>query len=349
LPAADRHVHDEPLRQPPIPREVTMQRRRLGRTELNTSVLGYGAGAVGGLMVRGSAADQERSVARAIEMGINYFDTAPLYGNGESERNLGRVLARLRPDIVVGTKVRLPAVKRGDIGAAVSHSLDESLRRLGRDHVDLFQLHNPITVGGEGTTLSPDVVLDDVRAAFEHVREQGKTRFIGITAIGETAALHQVIDGRAFDTAQVVYNMLNPTSGGPAPAGMPGQDYGRLLDHARRADMGVIVIRALAGGALSGTETRHPIAMPSVDPIGSGPNYAADAARARRFEALVREGYSDSLIAAALRFVIASPAITTMLVGTSTLEELEIAARAVGAGPLPDAALARVAQVAASG
>jgi aryl-alcohol dehydrogenase-like predicted oxidoreductase len=299
-------------------------------------------------MVRGSAGDQERAIARATELGINYIDTAPLYGDGQSEINLGRVLARLRPDVVIGTKVRVPPVKPDQIAAAVRSSLDDSLRRLGRDHVDLFQLHNPVALESRGTTLSAAVVLNEALAAFEDVRRQGKTRFIGLTAIGETAALKQVIDARAFDTAQVVYNMLNPTAGLPPPAGMPGQDYGRILDHARRADMGVIVIRALAGGALSGTPARHPIAMQSVEPIGSGPNYAADAERARRFEVLVREGHAGSLIEAALRFVIASPAITTMLVGTATLDEMEIAARAVAAGPLSGAVLARLAQASAA-
>ncbi|TXL77172.1 aldo/keto reductase [Vineibacter terrae] len=325
-----------------------MELRRLGRTELKTSVLGYGCGAVGGLMVRGSAADQERAIARAVELGINYFDTAALYGDGESERNLGRVLATLRPDVIVGTKVRLPTpVERGRIGDAVARSLEDSLRRLGRDHVDLFQLHNPITTDGHGTTIGVAAVLDEAVAAFERLRQQGKTRFIGITALGDTAALHTVADARAFDTAQLVYNMLNPTAGNAAPEGMPGQDYGRLLDRTQRADMGVIGIRALAGGALSGSEARHPIGMAAVDPIGSGPSYAADARRARQFEALVREGHAGSIIEAALRFVIANPAMTTMLVGTSTLDELEAAGQAVSKGPLPQAALARAAAIAA--
>jgi aryl-alcohol dehydrogenase-like predicted oxidoreductase len=69
-----------------------MEKRTLGRTGLKVSVLGFGCGAVGGLMVRGSPADQERAVARATELGIDYFDTAAMYGNGESERNLGRVI-----------------------------------------------------------------------------------------------------------------------------------------------------------------------------------------------------------------------------------------------------------------
>src|SRR5262245_32665428 len=121
-----------------------MEMRRLGRTGLKVSVLGYGAGAVGGLFTKGRPGDQERAVARAIEAGINYFDTAALYGDGESERNLGRVLRALNADVVVGTKVRLSAEHRGDVAAAISRGMDESLGRMGRDHVDLFQLHNPL-------------------------------------------------------------------------------------------------------------------------------------------------------------------------------------------------------------
>jgi len=90
-----------------------MELRKLGRTGLPISVLGYGCGAVGGLMVRGAPAEQERAVARAVDAGITYFDTAQLYGNGESERNLGRVLGVLKPKVYVGTKVNLPPTERG--------------------------------------------------------------------------------------------------------------------------------------------------------------------------------------------------------------------------------------------
>src|ERR1700733_7398637 len=107
-----------------------MERRRFGRTGLELSVLGFGAGAVGGLMTKGAAADQERAIARAVELGINYVDTASIYGNGESERNLGRVLKALKPDIVLGTKVRLVAGDRGGVGAAIERELEGSLRRL---------------------------------------------------------------------------------------------------------------------------------------------------------------------------------------------------------------------------
>src|ERR1700740_1297570 len=116
-----------------------MEMRRLGRTGLMVSGLGYGGGAVGGLCTKGEARDQERAAARAIEAGINYFDTAALYGNGESERNLGRVLKSLKADVVVGTKVRLSTEHRADVGKAIQQGMDDSLKRMGRDHVDLFQ------------------------------------------------------------------------------------------------------------------------------------------------------------------------------------------------------------------
>ena len=87
-----------------------MEMRMFGRTGLQLSVLGFGCGAVGGLMVRGDPTDQERTIARAIGAGMNYFDTAVQYGDGESEKNLGRILQQLRaPDAVVGTKVRCRA------------------------------------------------------------------------------------------------------------------------------------------------------------------------------------------------------------------------------------------------
>jgi aryl-alcohol dehydrogenase-like predicted oxidoreductase len=309
------------------------------------SALGFGCGAVGGLMVKGAAADQERAVARALELGINYFDTAAMYGNGESEKNLGRVLKSLKPDIVVGTKVRVPAEAKGRIAETIVASLEASLARLQLDRVDLFQLHNHITTAGNDSDLTPETVLDEVVPAFERLRRDGKTRFFGITAVGDTAALHRVADARTFDTAQVSYNMLNPSAGRPVPAGYPAHDFGDLLAHTKAASMGVIAIRVLAAGALSGSEARHPLGSPSVEPIGSGSSYNTDVGRARRLEALVRDGFAQDLVEASIRFVIAHDAVTTALVGYSTLDQLEHAAAAAEKGPLPPPALARLAQL----
>jgi len=317
-----------------------MEMRLFGRTGLQLSVLGFGCGAVGGLMVRGDPLDQERAVARAIAVGVNYFDTAVQYGNGESEKNLGRVLQKLKPaNAFVGTKVRVPSADFGRIADAVTKSLDDSLARLRRDHVDIFHLHNAITATGGGEALGIRQVLDDVVPAFQRLRQAGKTRFLGLTAVGDTAALHQAIDARAFDSAQVVYNMLNPSAATALPANYPAQDYGRLFDHTGSAGVGVIGIRVLAGGALSGSVARHPIASPPPVPIGSAMSYEADVVRASRLMPLVTEGFAASLTEAATRFAISQPAVGTILVGMAAPEQFEYAFAAVQKGPLPAAAL----------
>ena len=320
-----------------------MQLRVFGRTGMQLSVLGFGCGAVGGLMVRGDPADQERTVARAIAAGVNYFDTAVQYGNGESEKNLGRVLQKLKPaNVVVGTKVRLSPNEFGRIADAVTMSLESSLARLHLDRVDIFHLHNSISEIEGGAALSARQVLGDVVPAFERLREQGKTRFLGITALGDTAALQEVIDSRAFDSAQVVYNLLNPSAAEALPMNYPAQDYGRLFDHTRAAGVGVVGIRVLAGGALSGSAERHPIAGPAPEPIGSAMSYDADVDRARRLIPLVKEGFATSLTEVATRFALSHPAMGTILVGMATPQQFEDALAAVEKGPLPSVAIDRL-------
>ncbi len=320
-----------------------MEMRSYGRSGMKISILGFGCGAVGGLMVRGSPADQERAIGRALDAGVNYFDTAVQYGNGESERNLGRVLNKLKPrDAIVGTKVRLPpAMAR--IAEAIARSLEGSLQRLGRERVDILHLHNPITSAGGGNALSARQVLDEVVPAFEALRRQGKLRFLGITAVGDTLALHEVIDARVFDSAQVSYNLLNPSAATGLPPNYPAQDYGRLFEHTQAAGVGVVGIRVLAGGALSGSAERHPIASPPPNPIGSAKSYEGDLKRARRLAPLVNEGFAASLAEAATRFCITHPAMGTILVGVATPQQFEAALAAVMKGPLPKAALNRLA------
>ncbi|HKZ05974.1 MAG TPA: aldo/keto reductase [Methylomirabilota bacterium] len=321
-----------------------MERRTLGRTGLEVNPLGFGCGAVGGLMTRGEARDQERAVARALELGINYFDTAPIYGDGESERNLGRVWKALKPAAYVGTKVRLSPDERGRIAAAVPAALEASLKRLQMERVDLLQLHNVIDPA-HPRGVDARKVLEEVVPALDKLKQAGKARFYGITALGETASLSRVLEARALDTAQVCLNLLNPSAAGPVPRGFPAQDFDGLLPRARANGVGAIIIRVLAGGALSGTESRHAVAAPEVEPIASGPDYVADVRRGRTLDALAREGHAGSVVEAALRFPLSSPAVSTVLVGYSTLDHLEYAAACMAKGPLPPAALQRLAEI----
>jgi L-galactose dehydrogenase/L-glyceraldehyde 3-phosphate reductase len=317
-----------------------MEQRVLGRTGLAISVLGYGAGAVGGLMVRGAPAEQERSLARALDAGITYIDTAASYGEGESERSLGRLLKALRIRPSIGTKVRLGSrTPHGGIAAAIRASLEASLGRLGLDSVDLFQLHDAI---GTPDGLSVEQVLGEVAPAFAELRQAGKCRFLGLTGLGETASLRQVLGSGAFDTAQIPFNPLNPSWLADRPAGLPGQDFERLGQSIAADGVGLIGIRILAAGAMSGEAARHPVAMPDVAPIASAGAYGTDLAHARRLLPLVTEGAVTSLAEAAIRYAIAAPELGTALIGTASLEQLEVAIAAAEKGPLPPPVLARI-------
>ncbi|HEV2439278.1 MAG TPA: aldo/keto reductase, partial [bacterium] len=177
-----------------------MEHRALGTTGLSVSALGFGCGAVGGLMVRGDHTEQTAAVAQAMDAGVTYFDTAPSYGDGRSEENLGRVLRDLAAwrDVVVGTKVRLHPPDLDDPAAAIRRSCEASLRRLGHDSVDLLQLHNPIaenreaaaSVSGSSPALAADVVLGPVADGMRQLVSRGLVRHIGITGLGQTAAVH---------------------------------------------------------------------------------------------------------------------------------------------------------------
>jgi aryl-alcohol dehydrogenase-like predicted oxidoreductase len=326
-----------------------MEMRVFGRSGMRLSILGFGCGAVGGLMVRGSPADQDRAIGLALDAGINYFDTAVQYGNGVSETNLGRIMGARKPaGVAVGTKVRVPSANFGAIAKTITESMNGSLQRLQMDHVDIFHLHNPITLNGGGESLSVAQVRNEVVPAFETLRKAGKTRFLGITAVGDTAALHQVIDAELIDSAQVSYNMLNASAATALPANYPAQDWGCLFDHTQRAGVGVVGIRVLAAGALTGTAERHPIASAPPEPIGSAHSYEMDLARARRLMPLVTEGFASSLAEAAIRFAISHPAMGTILVGMATVDEFEGSLAAVLKGPLPPAALDRLGALTAS-
>lgn len=323
-----------------------MKYRTLGRTGLQVSELGFGCGAVGGLLVRGDPKEMTQAVARAMELGITYFDTARIYGDGQSETSLGRVLEELKATVLVGSKVRLTAAEMEHIEPAVVESVEGSLKRLRRDTIDLIQLHNSIDFQRQperGWVGVADV--EAVISAFQSLQEQGKVRFWGINGLGEPEALHRAIVLDKADTIQSCYNLLNPSAGILMAANFPFLNYGQLIDRAAEQQMGVIAIRVLAAGALSGSADRHPVAAQAVPPIASGHDLAEDVQRSQAFQFLVDEGYAGSLVEAAIRFAISKAEISTALVGISSLEQLEQAAASANKGALPAEAFDRLKEV----
>lgn len=320
-----------------------MEYRDLGQTGIKVSALGFGCGAVGGLLIKGDHKDKVAVVAKAIASGITYFDTARAYGNGASESSLGRVLEELGAEVVIGTKVDLQPEEMSDIAGSITASVEGSLKRLRRERVDLIQLHN--VVRAERQAERGWVSVEDVEAAlaaFEQLKQQGKVDHYGINGLGDTETLHQIIETGRAETVQSCFNLLNPTAGLPTPEGFPFQDYAQLIDKAAAQDMSVIAIRVLAAGALSGTPDRAANAAPRVSPIGTAATYAEDVALARRFSFLVEEGYVESLVEAAIRFVLSKPEVSTTMVGISNMAQLEEAITFANRGPLPAEALDRL-------
>ena len=316
-----------------------MNYRDFGVTGLQVSELGFGCGSVGGLFIRGSSDEMIDSVERALDLGINYFDTANIYGNGVSESNLGTTLQAFGTRanrVIVGTKVRLTAPQMPRIYDAIIESVELSLQRLQRDSIDLFQLHNPLTLQQNLERNSLSVAdLPSVMKAFTALRDQGKIKLFGINGLGETDALHLAIQETNAQSIQVCYNLLNPSAGYNVQPTFPYQDYMKLIHTASQKGLGVIAIRVLAGGALSGHLERHPNAAKTVSPIGTGANYAIDVKNARCYQFLIEQGYTNSLAEAAIRFAISNPFISTALIGFSSLSQVEQAADFVRKGPLP--------------
>jgi L-galactose dehydrogenase/L-glyceraldehyde 3-phosphate reductase len=317
-----------------------MEQRSFGRTGLSVSALGFGCGAVGGLMVKGDAGSQARAVQRAWDAGVRYFDTARSYGDGVSESNLGRALQELRLDPVVGTKFRVESGDT-DVAGAIRDSLRGSLERLRRDSVHLFQLHNQIVERPRDGALTVDQVLGPVADALDRLREEGLIGHAGITGMGETAAVRRVVESGRIASAQIYFNAVNPSAGFAGKVDAPDQDYDGLIDRAAASGVGVINIRPLAAGALSATDERHPNAGSRGGSM-AGSNYERDLARAQAIADLAGELGLEGPVEFAVRFTLSKPGISTVLVGLSSEEQLEDALRWAERGPLPAEAVGRL-------
>ena len=329
-----------------------MEKRTLGRTGIEVSALGFGCGAVGGLMVRADRKEQVRSIARALEAGINYFDTAPSYGDGLSEENLGRCLRELglRDEVVVGTKVRLDMAELGQPAAAIRRSLAASLARLGLDHVQVVHLHNPVGVETPNPSdpgVPTQAALIEVAEGLRSAVEDGLAGHAGFTAVGATEALKRLLADPAYETVQAYMNVLNPSGIRPGAAGGQ-QDFDGLINHAGELGVAVIAIRVYAAGALSATAERHPIAWLPSRPLIPGSDYDADVERARRMERVAVELGLENALELGLRFALTAPGVSTALVGLSSLEHLETAIRWSERGPLPQDQFDRLLEMAAA-
>lgn len=323
---------------------MAIRQRSLGRSGQSISELGFGCGNQAGLLVRGEPAEQVHIIARAMELGITYFDTAAQYGNGLSEQNLGRALRELKPrDILVGTKLQFGKADLDSGRGRIRDLFEASLRRLGRERVDILFYHGRIVPDGTAADRSLGVsdMLGPLLDIFREFREEGRVRLLGFTGLGETASTLQVIRPDAYDVFHCYFSAVNPSAGFDISLRSGQQNLGGLIQRAVDAGMAPFAIRIMAAGALAGPVERHRLASREGAPLIAGVEYDADVEQAQRLRPLADE-LAISLPELAIRFALSKPEIPCSLIGISDVAQLEEAAHAASAGPLPAGIVERI-------
>jgi L-galactose dehydrogenase/L-glyceraldehyde 3-phosphate reductase len=297
------------------------------------------------VLIHQDDATKLKTLRRAMEAGINWVDTAPTYGKGQSEQALGWLLKELHTQPYLSTKVYLDSAHLGDIPGQVERSMHESLRRLNRSSVDVLLLHNPIEQGAGAESVGLNHVLGSNGAAdaLERMREQGLTRYIGFTALGDATACRQAIESGRFDAAQVYYNLLNPSAARAMPASWSGQDFGGLIAACKAQGTAVMAIRVFAAGVLA-SDVRHGREVV----IAQGADVATEEARARAVFRHLGERYGTRA-QTALRFVLTNPDVSCAIVGLAEPAHLEEALAGQALGALPQEAMAALERLYAAG
>ena len=271
-----------------------MQYSKLGKSDLEISRIGFGC-----MSLKGDATENDTIVKRALEMGINYFDTADLYDNGENEIKIGNLLKADRQRAVIATKVGnqwRPDGSGWDWNASKAYiigAVEKSLNRLQTDYIDLYQLHG-------GTIDDP---IDETIEAFEQLKAQGKIRYYGISSIRPNV-IREYVKRSNLVSVMMQYSLLDRR---------PEEEALRLL---KQNHIGVVTRGSVAQGLL--------VDKPAKAYLDWSPAEVAQAANAIRSVT----GKTDAQAQTAIRFALQNKAINSVVVGIRTVEQLEDAAKA---------------------
>ena len=282
-----------------------MNDRTLGRTDLVVSEIGFGGWAIGGNSYgRTEDAESHRAIDAALEGGVNFFDTADIYGNGHSEELLGKALEGKRDRVVIASKVGWDfyhgGTRQNFAPEYIEFACAKSLERLGSDYLDLYQLHNP----NLDTLRKPDL--------FEPLRKlkrEGKIRFYGIS-IHVPAEGIEAVRLDLVDTLQLIYNLIDQR-----PAS-------ELLALAQGKNIGVIAREPFACGLLTGKYDKNvQFQGPDHRRRWTREKIARDLDKLDRIKALL-DLREVSLAVAALEFVLAHEAVSTVIPGAKTAAQV---------------------------
>jgi aryl-alcohol dehydrogenase-like predicted oxidoreductase len=293
-----------------------MEYRDFGKTGLRVSEVGLGGGPLG----IDPKADYGPLLNRALELGLNFFDSADFYSGYRSEEWLGKALSPHREEVIIATKFGTIPGKGKDFSVAhMRRSLEESLRRLRTDYIDIYQLHSP----------APEVLEDEeLLAALQAAKKEGKIRCYGLSTEGGQRGI-DAIDKWGVDSVQITFNLFHQD---PAE---------RFFPEAERKGVGVIVKSPLDSGILGGD--LDPGKPQKLDDARERWGEEETARRQRLFEEVkfLAEGTGRTWSQAALQFVLSFDGVCTAIPGTTSAKHLEENASAAG-GRLTLAELQRI-------
>ena len=283
-----------------------MKYRQLGKTKLQVSEIGFGCWAIGGSGY-GPTRDVEslEALEAAWEHGVNFYDTADTYGHGHSEKLLARFLkGKPRDQIFVASKAGWDFYHGGNkknfSRDYIRFACDESLKRLGMDTLDLYQLHNPSL-----ELLQKSDMLD----TLERLKKEGKIRFIGVSIHTEADGLRALRDPRV-DTLQVIHHLMDRRM-------VP-----RVFEEAKRQNVGILVREPLACGLLSGKYTPdHQFAKEDHRRRWMKEKLILDLKKVDILKTII-QGRDLSLLRAALEFVLSFDAVSTVIPGAKTKDQI---------------------------
>ncbi|HXC95998.1 MAG TPA: aldo/keto reductase [Edaphobacter sp.] len=298
-----------------------MQYKTLGDTGLLVSTLCFGTmtfhGGTGLFRAIGAVdqAGADQLIKASIDAGINFFDTADVYSEGESEKALGQSLKNLniaRKDVIIATKVYGRVGQgRNDVGASRGHimdAIDASLRRLQTDHIDLYQIHG-------NDSITP---IEETLRALDTLVQNGKVRYIGVSnwlswKIAKALGISQFKNLARFDTLQAYYSIA-------------GRDLERdIVPFLEAEKTGLLVWSPLAGGLLSGKFSREN--QKPVDSRRSDFDFpTVDKERTWRILDVmtpIAKAHNCTAARVALAYVLAKPFVTSVIIGAKRLDQLE--------------------------
>ncbi len=289
-----------------------MEKRRLGTSDLQASVIGFGAWAAGRAgWGNVSGQEVEAAIRRAFELGVNFFDTAPVYGFGESEKVVGRVLKDVREQVIIATKFGLVWDAQGKIQndlsrANILREVDESLKRLDTDYIDLYQVHWP-------DPLNRTPLRETIETLAELV-EAKKIRYIGVSNF----SVEQIQEAQQYArivSLQSPYNLLQR-----------GVEK-RELKYVKDQNIGFIPYSPLAQGLLTGkfsADSRIPAddVRAVLNPLFQKEHFAKSLEKVNQLKEIASK-YDKPLSQVAINWLLANPAVTTVIAGAKTPQQVE--------------------------